>query len=118
MVTGAMLRQYCGGKGRGWRGGRAYDTRDLPRKGNHFSNWHCWYSKLRPRRPTGRRAIRTCLIVLFTPAMVGLLSDAYLSAGFGDRDTLADVDLGFPEFADDLFRSEAFSSHLSPFMSF
>ena len=47
-----------------------------------------------------------------------VLGDAYLSAGFGDRDTLVDVDLGFPEFVNDLLRSEAPSDHLSPFLSF
>jgi hypothetical protein len=51
--------------------------------------------------------------VLFTPAIVGLLGDVYLSAGFRDRDTLVDVDLGFHEFVDDLLRSEAPSDHLS-----
>jgi len=29
-----------------------------------------------------------------------------------------DVDLGFPEFIDDLRRSEALSDHLPPFLSF
>jgi len=32
----------------------------------------------------------------------------------GNRDTLVDVDLGFPEFIDDLLWSEAPSDHLSP----
>jgi len=32
----------------------------------------------------------------------------------GNRDTLVDVDLGFPEFIDDLLWSEALSDHLSP----
>ena len=36
----------------------------------------------------------------------------------GNRDTLVDVDLGFPEFIDDLLWSEAFSDHLSPLLSF
>jgi len=47
-----------------------------------------------------------------------VLRDAYLSAGFGDRDTLVDVGLGFPGFANDLLRGEAHSDHLSPFPSF
>ncbi len=34
--------------------------------------------------------------VLSTPAIVGLLGDADLSAGFGDGDTLVNVDLSFP----------------------
>ncbi len=33
--------------------------------------------------------------VLFTPAIVGLSSDTDLPAGFGDRDTLVNVDLSF-----------------------
>ncbi len=36
----------------------------------------------------------------------------------GNRDTLVDVDLGFPQFIDDLLWSEALSEHLSPFLSF
>jgi hypothetical protein len=56
--------------------------------------------------------------VLFTPAIVSLLGDAYLSAGFRDRDTLVGLDLGFPEFIDDLLRSEALADHLSPLLSF
>ena len=55
-----------------------------------------------------------CLIVLFAPATVSLLGDACLSVGFRDRDTPVDVDLGFPEFIDDLLWSEALSDHLSP----
>jgi len=51
-------------------------------------------------------------------AIVSLLRDAYLSAGFRDRDTLVDVDLGSPEFIDDRLRSEALSDHLRPFLSF
>jgi len=47
-----------------------------------------------------------------------ILRDAYLPAGFCDRDTLIDVDLGFPEFVNDLLRGEAPSDHLSPFLSF
>ena len=58
--------------------------------------------------------MRTHLIVLPAPAIVSLLGDTYLSAGFGDRDTLVDLDLGFPEFIDDLLRSEALSDHLCP----
>jgi len=49
---------------------------------------------------------------------VSLLGDAYLSVGFRDRDTLVDVDLGFPEFICDLLRSEALSDHLPFFLSF
>ncbi len=40
--------------------------------------------------------------VLFTPSIVGLLGDADLPAGFGDSDTLINVNLGFPEFVQDL----------------
>ncbi len=35
--------------------------------------------------------------VLSTPAIVGLLGDADLPAGFGDGDTLVNVDLSFPQ---------------------
>ena len=35
----------------------------------------------------------------------------------GNRDSLLDVDLGFPEFIDGLFWSEALSDHLSPVLS-
>lgn len=35
----------------------------------------------------------------------------------GNRDTLVDADLSFPEFIGDLLRSEALSGHLSPVLS-
>ena len=47
-----------------------------------------------------------------------MLGDAYLSAGFRDRYSLVDADLGFPEPIDDLLRSETPSDRLSPFLSF
>ncbi len=62
--------------------------------------------------------LNTHTAVLFAPPIIGLFGDPDLSAGFSDRDTLIDVDLGFPQLVDDLFRSEVLSDHLSPLLSF
>jgi hypothetical protein len=52
--------------------------------------------------------------VFSTPAIVSLLSDANLSAGFSDRDTLVDMDFSFSQLIDNLFRSAGSSDRLSP----
>jgi len=54
--------------------------------------------------------------VFFTPAIVSLLGDANLPAGFGDGDTLVNVDLSFPQLVDSLLRSVGFSDYLSPLL--
>ncbi len=55
--------------------------------------------------------------VLFAPSVVGLFGDADLPAGFGDRNTLVDVDLSFPQLVDNLFRRMRFLYHdLPPFI--
>ena len=41
--------------------------------------------------------------VFFTPAVIGLLCHANLSADFSDRHALIDMDFGFPQEVDDLF---------------
>ena len=43
-----------------------------------------------------------------------MLGDANLLTGFSDGDTLADMDLDFPELVDDLLRSIGFSDHFIP----
>ena len=47
-------------------------------------------------------------------AVVSLLGDADLLTGFSDGDTLADMDLDFPELVDDLLRSIGSSDHFIP----
>jgi len=46
----------------------------------------------------------------------GLLGYTNLSAGFRDGYSLVDVDLGFPQLVDDLFRGKVPSDHLFPFV--
>ena len=47
------------------------------------------------------RLLNTHVAVLLTPAIVSLLGDAGLSAGFSDRDTLVDVNLAFPQLVEE-----------------
>ncbi len=47
-------------------------------------------------------ACQMVAVPIFMPAIVCLLGDANLSAGFGDRNTLVDVDFSFPELVQDL----------------
>ena len=52
--------------------------------------------------------------VLLTLAIVSLFGYTDFSAGLRDGDTLVDVDLGFPQLVDNLFRSTVLPDHLSP----
>ena len=46
--------------------------------------------------------------MLLTPAIVSLLGYTDLSAGLRDRDTLVDVDLGFPQLVQDMVTIAAY----------
>lgn len=64
-----------------------------------------------------QRAMGTCLIASVTGAILGQLGSASLSAGFGDRDILVNLVIGFPSLIDDLFRSETLLTVCPPFYS-
>jgi hypothetical protein len=54
--------------------------------------------------------------VFLTPSIIGLFGDADLTAGFAYAASLAEKNLSFPEFVDDLFRSVTLFDYVPPFL--